>query len=58
MLHQFAETDTGFKAKLTIYFPAASAPEMIEGHRWHLACEFTNWVNLCIESQAGQVPST
>ncbi len=48
--HQFADTDKGFKAKLTIYFPAAAATGMIEGHRWHLACEFTNWVNLCIES--------
>jgi hypothetical protein len=51
VLHQFAETQGGFKAKLTIYFPAASPPGLVEGHRWHLACEFTNWVNLCIESR-------
>lgn len=47
--HQFADTADGFKAKLTIYFPAGAASGLIEGHRWHLACEFTNWVNLCID---------
>lgn len=47
--HQFADTENGFKAKLTAYFPANAASGLIEGHCWHLACEFTNWVNLCIE---------
>jgi hypothetical protein len=51
VLHQFMDTAGGFKAKLTIYFPAASPPGLIEGHRWHLAVEFTNWVTLCIESR-------
>ena len=47
--HQFADTEDGFKAKLTVYFPANSPSGLLEGHCWHLACEFTNWVNLCID---------
>ncbi|MBK0167440.1 hypothetical protein [Klebsiella sp. S69] len=46
VIHQFAEAEDGFKAKLAIYYPAAADPAMIEGHRTHLALEFTNWVNM------------
>lgn len=51
VLHQFANTDEGFKAKLIIYFPAGSEAEKIQGHKWHLAIEFTNWVNLCLKEK-------
>ncbi len=51
--HQFADTSDGFKAKLTIYFPEKAPTGLIEGHRWHLACEFTNWVNLCLDGLPG-----
>lgn len=51
-LHQFVNTPTGFKAKLIIYFAEASPPELIEGHKWHLACEFTNWVNIFLAGRA------
>ena len=43
-LHQFQETETGFDALLAIYFPAAAPEDLIEGHRQHLAVEFTNWI--------------
>jgi hypothetical protein len=51
ILQQFANTAEGFKAKLMIYFPAATPPELIEGHKWHLACEFTNWVNMFLDNK-------
>ena len=51
VLHQFADTVDGFRARLSIYFPAENAAEMIEGHKWHLALEFTNWVNLCLQER-------
>ncbi|MGD0609084.1 MAG: hypothetical protein ABSA53_36585 [Streptosporangiaceae bacterium] len=32
------------------YFPAAAPEEFIEGHRQHLAVEFTNWIVSAAES--------
>jgi uncharacterized protein len=49
-LHQFRETEDGFDALLAIYFPAAAPEEFIEGHRQHLAVEFTNWIIGAAES--------
>ena len=49
-LHQFRETTDGFDALLAIYFPAAAPEEFIEGHRQHLAVEFTNWITGAAES--------
>ena len=49
-LHQFRETTDGFDALLAIYFPAATPEEFIEGHRQHLAVEFTNWITGAGES--------
>ena len=56
-LHQFKETETGFDALLAIYFPAAAPEEFIEGHRQHLAVEFTNWINAAGEALGRQVSS-
>jgi hypothetical protein len=42
--HQFRDTDDGFHARLTVEFPMPTLARMIEGHRWHLACEFSNWI--------------
>jgi len=50
LLHQFRNTDTGFDAVLGIYFPQATPEEVIEGHRQHLAVEFTNWIIGAAES--------
>jgi len=43
MLHQFRDTVDGFDALVTIYFPVAAPEDFVEGHRQHLAVEFTNW---------------
>lgn len=42
--HQFRDEPNGFKARLTGEFPAATPPHLIRAHRWHLACEFSNWI--------------
>jgi hypothetical protein len=49
-LHQFRETADGFDVLLAIYFPTAAPEEFIEGHRQHLAVEFTNWIVGAAES--------
>lgn len=50
LLHQLRDTDAGFDAVLGIYFPEATPAEVIEGHRQHLAVEFTNWITGAAES--------
>jgi hypothetical protein len=42
--HQFRNYSNGFHARLQVEFPRLTAPWMIAQHRWHLACEFGNWV--------------
>lgn len=42
--HQFRDERAGFLARLTVELPATLPPEMLREHRWHLACEFSNWV--------------
>ncbi len=42
--HQFRDEPDGFKVRLTGEFPAATPARFIRGHQWHLACEFSNWI--------------
>lgn len=42
--HQFRDDAEGFRARLTIEFPAFVPPHLVNAHRWHLACEFSNWI--------------
>lgn len=42
--HQFRDEPEGFEARLTGEFPLAAPPWLIRGHQWHLACEFSNWI--------------
>jgi len=42
--HQFRDEADGFAAILTGEFPAAMPGWMVRAHEWHLACEFSNWV--------------
>lgn len=43
--HQFGDqADGGFRGRLSIAFPRSTPWFMIDGHRWHLACEFSNWI--------------
>lgn len=45
--HQFRdEVGGGFRVRLTVEFPALTPPHMISAHRWHLACEFSNWIEM------------
>jgi hypothetical protein len=43
--HQFRdEPGGGFTARLTIEFPRVTPARLVDAHRWHLACEFSNWI--------------
>ena len=42
--HQFRQEGKGFRALLTVEFPGAVPLRMIAEHRWHLAVEFSNWI--------------
>jgi hypothetical protein len=42
--HEFRDEANGFQARLCVEFPLVTAPHMIAQHRWHLACEFSNWI--------------
>jgi hypothetical protein len=42
--HQFRDEPNGFTVRLTGEFPAATPPTLIRAHQWHLACEFSNWI--------------
>jgi hypothetical protein len=48
---QLRETDDGFAIKLTLYFPAAAPPEMLEDHSRHYAIEFSRWITMAYEAQ-------
>lgn len=42
--HQFRDEPGGFKVRLTGEFPITTPPSLIRAHKWHLACEFSNWI--------------
>jgi hypothetical protein len=42
--HQFRDEDDGFTARLTIELPVLTPGRIVRAHRWHLACEFSNWI--------------
>lgn len=48
--HQFRNEGKGFRAKLTVEFPAMIVPGAVSAHRWHLACEFANWIEAAFTS--------
>jgi hypothetical protein len=48
--HQFRDNGDGFHARLTVEFPALTNPHMLAQHRWHLACEFSNWIEAAASS--------
>lgn len=45
--HQLRDTGTGLHARLTVELPLPTLPTMVAAHRWHLACEFSNWFEAC-----------
>lgn len=49
--HQFGDRQGGgFHGRLTVAFPKATPWFMIDGHQWHLACEFSNWIEAYLAS--------
>jgi hypothetical protein len=42
--HLFRDEADGFRVRLAVEFPLTTPPSMIRQHRWHLACEFSNWI--------------
>lgn len=49
--HQFKNNrGGGFTAEVAVAFPALLPPFMISEHRWHLACEFSNWITAYVQS--------
>ncbi|TSD99808.1 hypothetical protein FOS14_11225 [Skermania sp. ID1734] len=49
--HEFRDEPNGFHARLCVEFPLLTAPNMIAAHRWHLACEFSNWIEAAFAEQ-------
>jgi hypothetical protein len=51
--HQFGEQPGGgFHGRLTVAFPKATPWFMLGGHQWHLACEFSNWIEAYLASRS------
>ena len=46
--HQFRDTPAGVHARLVVEFPAVMLSSIVRGHRWHLACEFSNWFEAAV----------
>lgn len=46
--HQLRDLDDGFEAWLTVEFPGRTPSRLIRAHRWHLACEFGNWIEFAL----------
>jgi hypothetical protein len=42
--HQFRDEDDGARALLTVELPWLIGPAAPAAHRWHLACEFSAWI--------------
>lgn len=43
--HQFRDLEGGgFESWNTVEFPSVVGSRIVHGHRWHLACEFGNWI--------------
>lgn len=42
--HQIRDCDGTLEALPTAEFPALTPPSMVAAHRWHLAVEFSNWI--------------
>lgn len=47
------ESSNGLHGLLTIYFPALVPKRIVEGHKRHLAIEFSNWVELAAKNNTG-----
>jgi hypothetical protein len=50
VMHQFGDTPSGFRARLGVWWPAAAPRELVDGHCWHLAGEFSLWIRAYLAS--------
>ena len=50
--HQFRNEGFGFRAKLLVEFPMMIMPGAVSAHRWHLASEFSNWIEAAFASRS------
>lgn len=49
--HQFGDgSHGGLRGRLSVAFPRSTPWFMITGHQWHLACEFSNWIEAYLRS--------
>ncbi len=51
--HRFKNLDQGFQARVAVFFPAALPFWFVTEHRWHLACEFSNWITAYLGQTSG-----
>jgi hypothetical protein len=47
---QLRETEDGFAMKMTLFFPAAAPPDMLEDHSRHYAIEFSRWITMAYQA--------
>lgn len=47
--HQLRSLEEGFEIHPKIFFPSILPNHIIAEHRWHLACEFSNWITAYID---------
>lgn len=55
LLHQFVDTNPGFKARIAIYWRRGAPDEFVKGHAEHLAVEFNNWFQMYVLSRSQNV---
>jgi hypothetical protein len=48
--HQLRQDGAGFVALITAELPAATFGSIVKGNCWHLACEFSNWIEMAEEA--------
>ena len=53
--HQFKDTPEGLHGFLSIDFPKITPRKMVDGHKWHLAIEFANWVEAAVSGKYDEV---
>jgi hypothetical protein len=51
--HRFKNLNQGFQARVAVFFPSSLPFWFITEHRWHLACEFSNWIAAYIQESGG-----
>lgn len=49
-MHQFQDTENGMHGILSIDFPYLILNSVMEGHKMHLAIEFSNWIEMAAQS--------